>query len=134
MYTLFIHNSWPSGAWGLGFRSHVRSRGTHEIGCRVNQRMCFYTLRFSLGESWECELPWPNPAPCHRDTLSLENTYNIDLTLIGEGGWVALQRHAFATLLRMRITNPFHLMRPNTRVSTRAAAFKGELTTLNPTC
>ena len=47
----------------IGFRSHVRSRGTHEIRCRVNQRMCFYTLRFSLGESGECELPWPRREP-----------------------------------------------------------------------
>ena len=63
MYTLFVHNTWPSGAWGIGFRSHVRSRGTHEIGCLMNQRMCFYTLRFSLGESWECDLPWPRGEP-----------------------------------------------------------------------
>ena len=35
MYTLFIPNTWPSGAWGIGFRSYVRSRGTHEIGCHL---------------------------------------------------------------------------------------------------
>ena len=124
-------NDWPSGAWVIGFQSHVRSCDALRIAGRVSHHLCFYTVHvLACVRTGSASSHGLTPAPSHRDRPPLENTCNQStpcLSLIGEGRWVAsalkLERHASPPLLCMQLIPFPSKCAPMTKPAVRVCCF-----------